>query len=127
MNENIAVNISIHGLEKQRRVAVAIRQRVFSSPGPSGNEELLQRLSDEETKLEALEKQLQEASATAESAAKPLAESAPIGRFLGKDTTGLTVKATMNMQPVPTGIYNLLDPETDPLITVLVANDSRDT
>jgi hypothetical protein len=126
MNETPDVNILRRDLEKHRRVAAAIRQSVFSSPDPSGNEELLQRLSDEETKLEALEKQLQEASATAESAAKPPAESAPIGRFLGKDTTGLTVKATMNMQPVPTGIYNLLDPETDPLITVLVANDSRD-
>jgi hypothetical protein len=30
------------------------------------------------------------------------------------------------MEPLPTGIYHLLDPVTDPLFTVTVTNDSRD-
>lgn len=127
MNETPDVNILRRELEKRRRVAAAIRQSVFSSPDLSGNDDLLRRLAAEEMAVEALEQQIQEASARSESDAKPPAESAQIGRFLRKDTTGLTVQATMNMQPVPTGIYNLLDPQTDPLLTILIANDSRDT
>src|SRR5262249_52373779 len=48
-------------------------------------------------------------------------------RFLGPETTGLRVTPTVNMQPLPTGIYHLLDPETDPLLTVALGNESRDT
>src|SRR5262249_18758518 len=51
---------------------------------------------------------------------------APKGRLLGPKTSGLRVETTLNMQPIPTGVYHLLDPETDPLLTVGVANESRD-
>jgi hypothetical protein len=46
--------------------------------------------------------------------------------MLGPKTTGLRVEQTLQMKPLPTGVYNLLDPETDPLLTVVVANESRD-
>ncbi len=41
-------------------------------------------------------------------------------------TTGLQVDTTINMHPIPTGVYNLLDPETDPLLSVTVTNSGRE-
>ena len=52
---------------------------------------------------------------------------APRGRLLGAKSTGLRVEPTVRMKPLPTGVYHLLDPETDPLLTVLVANEARET
>ncbi|MFO0798481.1 MAG: hypothetical protein U0804_13475 [Gemmataceae bacterium] len=50
----------------------------------------------------------------------------PVGRLLGPETTGLKVEPTLNLNPVPTAIYPLLDPDTDPLLTVAVTNVSLD-
>lgn len=50
----------------------------------------------------------------------------PTGRLLGPETTGLKVEPTLNLNPVPTAIYPLLDPDTDPLLTVAVTNVSLD-
>jgi hypothetical protein len=50
----------------------------------------------------------------------------PAGRFLGPETTGLRVEPTVHLNPVPTAIYPLLDPATDPLLTVAVTNVSLD-
>ena len=52
---------------------------------------------------------------------------APRGRLLGAKSTGLRVEPTVRMKPLPTGVYHLLDPETDPLLTVMVANEARET
>jgi hypothetical protein len=45
--------------------------------------------------------------------------------LLGPETTGLRVETKLHMQPLPTGIYHLLDPATDPLFTVTVTNLAR--
>jgi hypothetical protein len=68
----------------------------------------------------------QQAAAAPAPAAPNAAEPATYGRFLGPETTGLRVTSTVNMQPLPTGVYHLLDPETDPLVTVAVENVSRE-
>src|SRR5687768_9835710 len=54
----------------------------------------------------------------------PLPPRPPAGRLLGPETTGLKVEPTLNLNPVPTAIYPLLDPDTDPLLTVAVTNVS---
>src|SRR5262249_9188296 len=48
------------------------------------------------------------------------------GRFLSPETTKLRVKPTLNMQPLPTGVYHLIDPDdsaANSLLTVLVRNE----
>jgi hypothetical protein len=49
-----------------------------------------------------------------------------LGVMLGPETTGLRVDTALRLQPVPTGIYHLLDPETDPLLTVTITNLTND-
>ena len=44
--------------------------------------------------------------------------------LLGLETTGLEVTTALRLQPIPTGIYHLLDPATHPLLTVTVQNQS---
>jgi hypothetical protein len=51
---------------------------------------------------------------------------APLGTLLGPETTGLTVTTSVLLQPIPTGIYNLLDPKTDPLLTITLRNESHE-
>jgi hypothetical protein len=50
----------------------------------------------------------------------------PVGSLLGAETTGLEATTALGLQPVPTGIYHLLDPATDPLLTVTVKNESHE-
>ena len=49
-----------------------------------------------------------------------------MGTFLGPETTGLKVTTALRLQPIPTGIYHLLDPATHPLLTVTVQNESHE-
>jgi hypothetical protein len=44
------------------------------------------------------------------------------GMLLGPETTGLRVDTAVKLHPVPTGIYHLLDPDTDPLLAVTITN-----
>jgi hypothetical protein len=46
--------------------------------------------------------------------------------LLGRENTGLQVVTSVRFQPIPTTIYHLLDPETDPLLTVAVKNESSE-
>src|SRR5262249_52895341 len=48
------------------------------------------------------------------------------GTMLGPETTGLQVETAVKLRPVPTGIYHLLDPHRDPLLTVTITNLTRD-
>ena len=47
-------------------------------------------------------------------------------RFLGETTRGLRVNVKLQIAPLPTGAYHLMDPKTDPLLTVEVESVSRD-
>ena len=49
---------------------------------------------------------------------------ARLGVPLGPATSGLNVVTQVHLEPVPTGIYHLLDPEHDPLVSVTVSNES---
>lgn len=107
---------------EQRRLEA--RQRaIYSQSDPAASLHLLEQLAESQVKLQ----ELQQQSAVSEdpTASAPL-ESLPYGRFLGPETTGLSVSSKVNMQPLPTGFYHLLDPETDPLVTVSIENVSRE-
>ncbi len=49
-----------------------------------------------------------------------------LGMMLGPETTGLRVETSVKLRPVPTGIYHLLDPDKDPLLTVTITNQTND-
>jgi hypothetical protein len=111
-------------LQQQYRLVRSLQTAVYAQADPSADAELYQQLTQEQARLHDLEQQLVAPSAAL--AKEPAAE-APHDRFLGPETTGLRVQPTVNMQPLPTGIYHLLDPETDPLLTVALGNESSDT
>jgi hypothetical protein len=107
--------------QHQRRLR-GLQAAVYAQPDPSANPDLHRQLAQEQKELHTLEQQL--AAALTAGSREPAA--APRGRLLGPETTGLLVKPTLNMQSLPTGIYHLLDPEHDPLLTVVVGNESPD-
>jgi hypothetical protein len=110
-------------VEDLRRLVQALRAQVYSRPDPVADArfgELVKR----EAELHAAERPPQPPTPPAEQAAAP--EPSARGRLLGPLTTNLRVETRLHMQPLPTGIYHLLDPVTDPLFTVTVYNDSRD-
>jgi hypothetical protein len=96
-----------------------LRAVVYSQPDPTANQDLLAELTQAEAQLREMNNQ---------AAAPPPAATAAasVGRMLGSETTGLKVESVLAMNPIPTAIYPLLDPETDPLLTVTVTNVSLD-
>jgi hypothetical protein len=105
-----------------REVVQGLRTAVFSQTDPSADDALLDRLGAEETHLRETEEEL--AAAPEPPPKEPPPEDRP--RLLGPETTELKVETTIHLQPVPTGIYHLLDPQMHPLLTVTVANLSMD-
>jgi hypothetical protein len=110
---------------EQEALVQELRAAVYSRPDPSVDDELLDRIARAQAKLQELAKQLAVVPTT--SKAKPSTPPSPTaaGRFLGPETTELKVETKLHMQPLPTGIYHLLDPTTDPLLTVTVTNLAR--
>ena len=114
--------LSAH-LQDQYRLVRGLHAIVYASADPTADAELYERVLQEEAALRDLE--LQHAAGNSVPPVKPPDLSG--ARFLGPDTTGLRVTPTLNMQPLPTGIYHLLDPKTDPLLTVAIDNESPET
>jgi hypothetical protein len=103
-----------------RHKATCLRHAAYSQLDPAANPDLLRQLAEAE--------QAVRAGPTPSPSASPAAPAQPAldGRLLGPETTGLRVTPTVNMHPLPTGIYHLLDPDIDPLLTVAVANVATD-
>ena len=112
-------------IQSQQRRVQGLRAQLYSQTDPSTGEALRQRLADEEATLRRLEDEVKDLPSPP-SPEGHAAASAPWGRMLGPRTTGLRVEQTLLMKPLPTGVYNLLDRETDPLLSVVVKNESRD-
>jgi hypothetical protein len=110
-------------IQKQATRVAGLHSALYSQADPSSAADLGERLAQAEIELHRLEDAAKPTGADGPSAAAPAAAR---GRLLGAKTTGLKVEPTLNMQPLPTGVYHLLDPETDPLLTVVVTNESRD-
>jgi hypothetical protein len=108
-------------VQRQTTLVQSLRGAVYSQADPAADGPLLERLGQEEAQLHTLERRLAAGGAPAASPAEPL----PPGRqprLLGEETTELKVEAKLHLQPLPTGIYHLLDPEAEPLSTVTVTN-----
>ena len=112
-------------IQRQHRRVLGLRSQLYSQTDPSTGEALRQRLADEEATLRRLEDEAKDFPVLPSSEGHAPA-SAPRGRMLGPRTTGLRVEQTLHMKPLPTGVYHLLDPETDPLLSVVISNESRD-
>jgi hypothetical protein len=108
---------------RQYQRVLSLRSRLYAQADPSADLPLQQRLAAEEAGLNELESRV---NALAPPAGQGGVSTSPRGNLLGAKTTGLRVERTLHMKPLPTGVYNLLDPETDPLLTVTVANESRE-
>ena len=98
-------------IQSQHRRVQGLRAQLYSQTDPSTGEALRQRLADEEATLRRLEDEAKDLPSPPSPEGHAPA-SAPWGRMLGPRTTGLRVERTLHMKPLPTGVYNLLDPET---------------
>jgi hypothetical protein len=110
-------------LQRQIHRVLGLRGRLYGQADPSVDISLHRQLAAEEARLNELESQV---GALALHTEPGDLSTPPRGRLLGAKTTGLRVERTLHMKPLPTGVYHLLDPETDPLLTVTVANESRE-
>jgi len=108
-------------LRTQQALVQGLRNAVYSQADPAGNPDLLRRLAEAQALLD----QLRAQRAAEDAALESLPDRQNRGRLLG-EATNLSVAPRLEMHPVPTGIYHLLDPEADPLLTVTVANKSLD-
>ena len=111
-------------LEPLRRRVQSLQFAVFSRPDPSGNAERIAELAQAQRELEELSKEVigtrdGEASTPCPDDAAP---PSPRETFLGPDTTGLDVAVQLCMDPLPTGIYHLLDSQKEPLLKVVIQN-----
>ena len=103
-----------------RGLMAGLYARIDSAPDESPLAELAQ------AKKTLRELQLRRDAGRAESEKLEAGPKKSMGVLLGPETTGLRVITTIRLQPIPTGVYHLLDPETDPLLTVTVKNESRE-
>ncbi len=121
---DLEVDALARQIQRTDRRVRSLQAAVYSQADPSANADLHRQLIEEEMRVQELEQQSVNLPTPTGDDRTP---TAPHSHLLGPETTGLRVVPTLNMQPLPTGIYHLLDPETDPLLTVVVENKSRDT
>ena len=93
--------------------------------GLTADEAVWNELTGTQQALDAVRAQQQQQRQDAERPARE-ATGGALGTLLGPETTGLTVTMALRLQPIPTGIYHLLDPATHPLLTVTVQNESHE-
>jgi hypothetical protein len=110
-------------IEQQNRKIRALMAQVSQSDGGEPLDSLVRELAEARRRLDEMRRSASPGASRPEDASKK-----SMGVMLGPDTTGLRVDTALKLQPVPTGIYHLLDPETDPLVTVTITsltNDAR--
>src|SRR5262245_18277370 len=93
-----------------------LQQELYAHADPAASGDLVQLLAAELKKLGQLQH-----STTADGP-----HAAPTRRFLGPDPSALKIDTVLTMNPVPTVVYHLLDPDTEPLLTVTVHNVSQE-
>jgi len=114
-------------IDQQARLVQGLQMSVYSQHDPTENAGLFSQLPAAEAKLDDLRRQLAAAKAETDKGDMPETRSStPRGRFLDEKTTGLRVDVKLQIDPIPTGAYHLMDPATDPLLTVEVENVSRE-
>jgi hypothetical protein len=124
MNPETTGNPPHHEIEDLRRRYRALLDAV-QAPGLLADKAVWDELTETQQALDAAQAQQQTPRQDAERLAREITGGA-LGRLLGPETTGLKVTTALRLQPIPTGIYHLLDPGTHPLLTVTVENESHE-
>jgi hypothetical protein len=108
-------------IEQQNRRIRALMAQLSRGDGGEPLDSLVKELAEAKRRLAAM---MRPEPPTASPAAEAPRKS--MGAMLGPETTGLRVDTAIKLQPVPTGIYNLLDHDADPLLTVTITNLTND-
>ncbi len=111
-------------IEEQTRLVRGLMAALYARNDTEPDESLLRELTEAKKMLREL--QLRRDAERAEAEKGQAGPRKTMGVPLGPETTGLRVVTTIRLQPIPTGVYHLLDPETDPLLTVTVKNESHE-
>jgi hypothetical protein len=107
--------------QQQLRRVMGLRAFTYQNTSPERLRETLPRLTAEEQRLQDI------LARTPRPRVKELASPASeAGHMLGAATTQLLVDVEVRMHPLPTAIYHLLNPDTHPLLRVVVKNFSLD-
>ena len=112
-------------IEQQTRLVRGLMAGLYARIDSDPDESLLRELAEAKQTLRELQQRRDVTRAEAEKA--QAGPKRTMGVPLGPETTGLRVVTTIRLQPIPTGVYHLLDPQTDPLLTVAVKNESHET
>ncbi len=112
-----------HVIEQQNRLVRGLVAAIYACNGADPDESLLQELTEAKKTLRELQVRRDAERAEAEKPQDGPRKS--MGVFLGSESR-LRVVTTIKLKPIPTGVYNLLDPETDPLLTVTLKNESHE-
>jgi hypothetical protein len=107
--------------------ATKLRRQVFEQPDPTQSSSLLRDLIAAEKALAQVEKLRATAHAADVSENGTVFSRQTTTALLGPETTGLDAHIQVRMAQVPTAIYHLLSPDTDPLLTCFVDNVSTVT
>jgi hypothetical protein len=106
--------------QQQLRRVMGLRVHAFQDTSPGHLRDALPRLAAEEERLQQF---LAQSPATEANLPASIPER---NHMLGAATTQLQVEVDVCMHPLPTAIYHLLNPETDPLLRVSIKNLSPD-
>ncbi len=110
------------GIEQQPYLVGGLITALYGRNDVDPDDSLLRELAEAKRSLRKLHRRRDAERAEGENgAAEP---KKAMGVPLGPETTGPRVVTTIRLQPIPAGICYLLDPESDPLLTVTVKNES---
>jgi len=113
---------SLQSQEYRLRLAVnRLRREMYTEIAPNELVAHLAALEETERTLSGVQKQLTEGIPGG-----LILDSKQKTALLGAETTGIEVEVSLKMAHVPTGIYHLLQPQEQPLITCKVTNTTND-
>jgi hypothetical protein len=119
--DDVATARDVENLGRRyRALLTALRE-----PPLSADQAVWDEIAGARQALDAARAQQQAQRQDAERPARETAGGA-LGTLLGPETTGLKVTTALRLQPIPTGIYHLLDPATNPLLIVTVQNETHE-
>src|SRR4051794_28966232 len=112
-------------IEHQTRLIRGLLTALYARNDMDPDESLLRELAEAKATRRELQRRRDAERAGAEKG--QAGSSKTMGVMLGLKTTGLRVDTAIRLQPIPTGIYHLLDPRTDPLLTVSLKNEGHES
>ena len=108
-------------IEQQTRLVRGLMAALYARIESDPDESLLRELAEAKQTLREL--QLRRDAERAEAEKAQAGSRKTMGVPLGPETTGLRVVTTIGWSRIPTGVYHLLDPEADSLLTLAVENE----